>query len=416
MSRRKVCVVVNSRANYGRIKSFLRAAQEHLGIELQLIVGASALLHRFGSAIEIIRADGFEPNAIVHTIVEGENPVTMAKSVGLGAIELASYFDSFRPDVVLTVADRFETIATAITASYMNIPVAHTQGGEVSGSIDENVRHAVTKLSHIHFPATERARDFLLRMGEQPEAIHLVGCPSIDILQEIDLSLPSDMFERYKGVGADLDPLKPYIVVLQHPVTTEYGRGLAQINETLAAVDRFGRGGMQVAWLWPNVDAGSDDIAKGLRIFRETRHPDYIHFYRNFPVEDYARLINGAECLIGNSSSGIREGAFLGTPFVNIGSRQRNRERGPNVIDVPYEADSIYAAIKRQLDHGRYQRSYLFGDGNSGRRIAQELSQSEIILEKTLNYIANRQSSVGLSRRLNDAWANTSHGSDGEFG
>ena len=226
MSQRKVCVVVNSRANYGRIKSFLRAAMDHPDLELQLIVGASALLYRFGSAIDIIRDDGFKPQAIVHSVVDGETPVTMAKSVGLGTIELATHFEALKPDVVLTVADRFETIATAIAASYMNIPVAHTQGGEVTGSIDENVRHAITKLSHIHFPATERAREFLLRMGERPDTIHVTGCPSIDILVENDLALPEDIFARNKGVGAALDVSKPYVMVLQHPVTTEYGEGL----------------------------------------------------------------------------------------------------------------------------------------------------------------------------------------------
>ena len=320
MSQRKVCVVVNSRANYGRIKSFLRAAMDHPDLELQLIVGASALLYRFGSAIDIIRGDGFEPQAIVHSVVDGETPVTMAKSVGLGTIELATHFEALKPDVVLTVADRFETIATAIAASYMNIPVAHTQGGEVTGSIDENVRHAITKLSHIHFPATERAREFLLRMGERPDTIHVTGCPSIDVLVENDLALPKDIFARNKGVGADLDVSKPYVMVMQHPVTTEYGEGLTQIEATLKAVDRIGRQGMQVIWLWPNADAGSDDVAKGLRVFRENNDPDYLHLYRNFSPEDYARLLNNAVCMIGNSSSGLREAAYLGTPSVNIGT------------------------------------------------------------------------------------------------
>jgi UDP-hydrolysing UDP-N-acetyl-D-glucosamine 2-epimerase len=384
---RKVCVIVNSRANYGRIKSFLRAAEQHPDLELQLVVGASALLYRFGSVVDTIRADGFRIDAIVHSIVEGENPVTMAKSVGLGMIELATLFATLEPDVVLTVADRFETIATAVSANYMNIPVAHTQGGEVSGSVDENVRHAVTKLSHIHFPATERARDFLLRLGERADTIHLTGCPSIDILTEIDLSLPPDMFERYKGVGAQLDPTKPYIVVLQHPVTTEYGQGLAQIIATLKALDRLRSNSMQVVGLWPNVDAGSDDIAKGLRMFREHCRPDRWHFYRNFAVEDYARLINGAMCIVGNSSSGLREGAFLGVPCVNIGSRQRNRERGPNVIDAPHDADAIYAAVLQQLEHGRYQQSYTFGDGHAGQRIADILAKADFEMEKALNYL-----------------------------
>lgn len=384
---RKVCVVVNSRANYGRIKSFLRAARNHPKLKLQLIVGASALLYRYGSAINVIRADGFEPDAIVHSIVEGETPVTMAKSVGLGTIELATHLQSLAPDVVLTVADRFETIATAVAASYMNIPVAHTQGGEVSGSIDENVRHAITKLSHVHFPATERARDFLLRMGEQPETIHLTGCPSIDLLVDADLSLPHGIFDRYRGVGAPIDPAKPYMVVLQHPVTTEYGDGLAQINETLKAVDLIGRKGMQVIWLWPNVDAGSDDISKGLRVFRERHNPGYLAFVRNFAADDYARVLNHAVCIVGNSSSGLREGAFLGTPCVNIGSRQRDREHAPNVVHAPHEADAIHAAIERQIAHGRYPRSLMFGDGRAGARIADILAEAPLRLEKTLNYL-----------------------------
>jgi UDP-hydrolysing UDP-N-acetyl-D-glucosamine 2-epimerase len=387
VSQRKVCVVVNSRANYGRIKSFLRAASDHPGLKLQLVVGASALLHRFGRVIDIIRGDGFEPQAVVHSIVDGETPVTMAKSVGLGTIELATHFEALKPDVVLTVADRFETIATAIAASYMNIPVAHTQGGEVTGSIDENVRHAITKLSHIHFPATERAREFLLCMGEREDTIFVTGCPSIDVLVENDLALPADIFMRNTGVGADLDVSKPYVMVLQHPVTTEYGEGLTQIEATLKAVDRVGRQGMQVIWLWPNADAGSDDVAKGLRVFRENNNPTYLHLYRNFSPEDYARLLNNAVCMIGNSSSGLREAAFLGTPSVNIGSRQRGRDRARNVIDVPHNAEDIYRAIELQIANGRYPRSLMFGDGSSGKRIADILAQASLRLEKTLSYL-----------------------------
>ncbi|MGD8435098.1 MAG: UDP-N-acetylglucosamine 2-epimerase, partial [Syntrophobacterales bacterium] len=171
MAKRKVCVVVNSRANYGRIKSVLRAIREHPDLDLILIVGASALLWRFGNVAEQIREDGFQTDAIVYSIVEGENPTTMAKSTGMGIMELATQFENLKPDVVITVADRFETIATAIAASYMNIPLAHTQGGEVTGSIDESVRHAITKLAHIHFPATEKAKDNVIRMGEDPEKV-----------------------------------------------------------------------------------------------------------------------------------------------------------------------------------------------------------------------------------------------------
>lgn len=382
-SPRKICVVVNSRANYGRIKSVLSAIVAHQDLELQLITGASALLHRFGSVIDLIRQDGFEPDATVYSIVEGETPTTMAKSTGMAIIELATQFENLKPDVALTVADRFETIATAIAASYMNIPVAHTQGGEVTGSIDESVRHAITKLSHIHFPATEQSRDFLIRMGEAEDTVHLTGCPSLDAISEIDLSLPDDFFSRHRGVGPGLDPKEPYIVVLQHPVTTEYGQGLEQIEETLEAVERIG---MQTAWLWPNVDAGSDDVSKGIRRFREKRNPEKMHFYINFGVEDYARLINNASCLVGNSSSALREGAFLGVPAVNIGTRQAGREHGPNVIHVGYKTADIETAVLRQIDHGRYEQSTMFGDGRAGPRIAKHLANSEIRIQKRLSY------------------------------
>ncbi len=381
--RRRVCVIVNSRANYGRIKSVMRAVQENPELELQLIVGASALLSRFGNVRDVIVNDGFEPRATVHSIVEGETPTTMAKSTGLAIIELATQFENLKPDVVITVADRFETLATAVAASYMNIPLAHTQGGEVTGSIDESVRHAVTKLAHIHFPATKTAADYLVRMGEAPDTVHFTGCPSIDLIADIDLALPDDIFTRYKGVGAELAPTKPYLVVLQHPVTTEYGQGFTQINETLQAAARIG---MPTAWLWPNVDAGSDDVSKGLRMYREREHPKWLHLYRNFAPEDYARLINNAACVVGNSSSGLREGAFLGVPVVNIGSRQQGREHGPNVVHAPYESRAIEAAVRKQVAHGRYPSSKMFGDGTAGKRISDILAGATFRIQKRLAY------------------------------
>lgn len=382
-NKKKVCTVINSRANYGRIKTVLSAIKDRNDLELQIIVGASALLHRFGEVQKVIKADGFKSDASLYSIVEGENPTTMAKSTGLAIIELSTLFENLRPDVVITVADRFETMATAVAASYMNIALAHTQGGEVTGSIDESVRHAVTKLAHLHFAATERAADYLIRMGENPAMVHCTGCPSIDIVANIDLTLPDDLFVRYRGVGPDLNPKGPYIVVLQHPVTTEYGHGFSQIQETLKAVASIH---MQTVWLWPNVDAGSDEISKGLRMFREKQSPDYVHFYRNFTPEDYARLTKNAACLVGNSSSGLREGSFLGVPVVNIGTRQAGRERGENVMQVDYDAGMIEKAIRRQLDHGPYEKCMLFGDGKAGVRIAKILSETEISIQKRLFY------------------------------
>ena len=220
-------------------------------------------------------------------------------------------------------------------------------------------------------------------MGEDPADVYMTGCPSIDLIPMVDLARPDDLFERYGGVGAEVHPNKPYIVVLQHPVTTEYGQGFAQVEQTLQAIDRIA---MPTVWLWPNVDAGSDDISKGLRVYREQRSPDFVHFYRNFSAEDYLRLINGASCLVGNSSSGIREGAFLGVPVVNIGTRQQARERGPNVLDVGYDNQEIETAIRRQLAKGQYERSELFGDGKAGERIVEVLAKHEFKIQKRLTY------------------------------
>ncbi len=383
---RKVCIVVHSRANYGRIKTVMRAVQDHPDLELQLIVGSSALLHRFGPAIDVIRADGFRETAVVHTIVEGETPATMAKSTGLAIIELSTYFDNLKPDVVLTVADRFETLATAVAAAYMNIPLAHTQGGEVTGSIDESVRHAITKLAHLHFPATERAAEFIKRMGEETRAVFLTGCPAIDIVAETDHILPREIF-RNRGTGPELSPDRDFVIVLQHPVTTEYGSGFAQIAETLEAVNPLAQEGMQVVWLWPNVDAGSDDVSRGIRMFRERSGEKNMQFFKNFSPEEYVQLLAKARCIVGNSSSGLREGAFLGTPCVNIGSRQAGRERAENVMDVPHDRKAIGDAIRHQIALGRYARSELVGDGKAGKRIADILATFEFRIQKKLSYV-----------------------------
>src|SRR4051794_12559534 len=263
---RKVCVVVASRANYARIKTALEAIRDHPDLELQLVAGASLVLERFGNALEVVTMDGFSPNATIRFIIEGETPATMAKSTGLGMLELPTVFELLQPGVVVTVADRFETIATAVAAAYMNIPVAHTQGGEVSGSIDESVRHAVTKLAHLHFPATELAARRVIAMGEDRNSVFNVGCPSIDLVARTDLGLRQDVLELFGGTGSPVDPERPFLLVMQHPVTTEYGDGFDQMTETLEAVAELG---MQALVFWPNVDAGSDDVAKSIRTFRE---------------------------------------------------------------------------------------------------------------------------------------------------
>jgi UDP-hydrolysing UDP-N-acetyl-D-glucosamine 2-epimerase len=380
--RRKVCVVVASRANYARIRSVLQAVREHPDLELQIVAGASLVLRRFGNAVDVMSMDGFSPDATIRFIIEGETPATMAKSTGLGLLELPTVFELLQPDVVVTVADRFETIATAIAAAYMNIPVAHTQGGEISGSIDESVRHAVTKLAHLHFPATELSAQRVLAMGEDPAAVFNVGCPSIDLVAATELGLHRDALERFGGIGSPIDADQPFILMIQHPVTTEYGEGLDQINETLEAVVSAG---LQALVFWPNVDAGSEDVAKGLRLFRETGEAHGFHFFRNLPPEVFVRLMAHCACMVGNSSAALREGAFIGTPAVTVGTRQQGRERGPNVIETPSESGAIAAAIQMQLEHGRYERSTIFGDGGAGARIADILATERPSVQKRLH-------------------------------
>ena len=381
---RKVCVVVTARPSYARIKSVLEAVRDRPDLELQLVVGASALLERYGPAIDVIRADGFEPDAIAYMVVEGENLVTTAKSTGMGVVELASVFERLQPDIVVSVADRYETIATAIAASYMNIPLAHVQGGEVTGSIDEKVRHAVTKLADIHLVCTELAAERVVRMGEDPASVFLTGCPSIDLADRVANERDIfDPFERYAGVGDEFDIDQDYIVIMQHPVTTEYMDAAKQIDETLVALTKVQ---LPVFFFWPNVDAGSDRISKRIRTFREENDLPHVYFFKNLPPEDFLRLINRARCVIGNSSVGIRECSYLGVPVVNIGTRQHGCERGPNVIDVESSSDAILAALERHLAGEPVPRAHLYGDGQAGERIASVLATCELSIEKRLTY------------------------------
>ena len=383
---RKICIVVGSRANYSSIKSVMCAVRANPDLKLQLIVGASALLDRFGSVVDVIEADGFEPDAKVTMIVEGETPGTMAKSTGLGLLELPTIYGMLKPDVVVSVGDRFETMATAVAAAYMNIPLAHTMGGEISGTIDESIRHAVTKLSHLHFPANKQAGDRIVRMGEDPAAVHVVGCPRIDLVAEIARSNghieSADWLER-EGVGAHITLDKPFLLVSQHPVTTEYGQGEQQIVETLMALHELH---MPTIMLWPNADAGSEDISRGMRKFREQYRPEYIRFYKNFPIDTYVRLMLSCACAIGNSSAPLREGAYVGVPTVNIGSRQQGRDRAENVTDAGPDRREIVAAVRRQLAHGRYSSNHLYGDGGAGPRIAKILAEAPLRVQKRLSY------------------------------
>lgn len=385
MSRRKVCVVITARPSYSRIQTALAALRAHPDVTLQLVVAGSALLDRYGTASSYIEEDGFAIDARVFMVLEGENPTAMAKTTGLGLLELATVLDNLKPDVVVTVADRYETIATAIAAAYMNVPVAHVQGGEVTGSIDEKVRHAVTKLADLHLVSTELAAERVRRMGEDPSRVHVTGCPSIDLAAAVAASprLDFDPIERYGGVGRELDLAGDFLVVMQHPVTTEYEAARGQAFETLNAIAEVG---LPTLWFWPNVDAGSDGTSNAIRTFRELHRPAHIHFFKNMRPEDFLRVLLASRALVGNSSVGIRECSYLGVPCVNVGTRQEGRERGANVVDIGYDQREIVAAIGLQLAHGHYPSDPLYGDGKAGPRIADLLAHEPLSVEKRLAY------------------------------
>lgn len=385
MKKRKICVVVTARPSYARVKTALQAIKEHQELELQLVLAGSALLDRYGSAVNIIEQDGFEVVEKIYNIIEGETPTAMAKTTGIAIMELATAFQNLKPDIVVTIADRFETIATSIAASYQNIPLAHIQGGEVTGNIDEKVRHANTKLADIHLVASEDARQRVLKMGEDSSVVINTGCPSMDIAREVlkNPTLDFNPMKKYGGVGSLKNWENGYLVVMQHPVTTEFEKSREHVLTTLQAVNELD---IPTFWFWPNVDAGSDGTSKGIRAFREFDNPQNIKFFKNMEPLNFLKLIKNSKCLIGNSSVGIRECAFLGIPVVNIGTRQHGRQRAKSVIDCGYNKEDIKEAIRKHLDNGHYESEFIYGDGYAGKKIADALASCELKFHKTITY------------------------------
>ena len=386
MKNRKICVVITARPTYSRVKTALMAIDRHQDLELQLVIAGSALVDRYGSVVDIIEQDGFVIRDKVFVVLEGENQRSMAKTTGLAVIELSNTFYNLKPDAVMVIADRFETISISIAASYQNIPLIHLQGGEVTGNIDEKVRHANTKLADLHLVASEGAKNRVIRMGEDPDFVINTGCPSIDLAMTLSKSkdLLFDPIEKYGGVGEIGDWKSGYLVVLQHPVTTEYRESRHHIKNTLEAINDLN---IPTFWFWPNIDSGADGTSNGIRSFRELHKPKNIRFFKNMGPTDFLQLLRHSHCLIGNSSVGIRECAFLGVPVVNIGSRQNRRERAANVIDVPYDKASIIEGIQNRLEvKNGSESSAIYGNGNSGNYIAEILAKVPLRFHKTIMY------------------------------
>lgn len=329
---KKICVVVMSRANYGRLKSVMKAIQEHPGLTLQLITGCSAL----SLPME------YEPDYRIQCLINGDDTEAMAITTGVLLTKVTDALKNLNPDVVLIHGDRYELTAVATAAAYMNIPIAHTEGGEDTGTIDDKVRNVISSLADIHFPVTQQAADKL--RGFAKGSICVVGSTALDSLVGIDLSNTRE---------------EPYIVILHHPNTTEP----EDISELLKALKHIP---LHKVWVNPNVDAGSRKLLKQI-------HNLDVEFVKDLSPHEYARLLKNCVCLFGNTSSGIKEGAFLGVPYVCIGNRQRNREHGDNVVFCDYSVNSIISGYTR-ITHSPIDMDTRFGDGTSAKRITEVLA------------------------------------------
>jgi UDP-hydrolysing UDP-N-acetyl-D-glucosamine 2-epimerase len=378
----RIAVTLVDRANYGRLKPVMKAMSEAQEIDMRVVCAGTMLLDRFGKSRDVLLKDGFCVDEEVFTEVEGSLLATMAKSVGLAVIEFANVYQRLKPDFVLLIGDRYEALGAAIAAVYQNICLIHLQGGEVTGSIDESSRHAITKLAHYHFPATRRATEYVIAMGEDPSTVFWCGCPSADVVHEANRELPHDELSRL-GVGTPMDFSKAYLLVLFHPVTTEFGGAEQQMEALLAAVKAVGE---PVVLLWPNIDADSDGISQAIRRFRELNKNFPLHAYKNFEPDAYVPILSMARCAVGNSSSFVRDASFLGTPVVLVGGRQDGRELSKAVIRVEPSKNEILKAIIAQLSNGRYPASDLYGIPGVSKRIVKRIIELRPYSQKRLFY------------------------------
>ena len=379
--RRKIACMTATRADYPRVKSVLQEISKRSNLELYLIVTGMHLLKEFGCTVKEIEKNGFDIYARVKMYSDDDTPYGMAKAAACCSSRIADVLKKIDPDIFLITVDRIETLASAQSAAYMNIPIAHIQGGEVTGTIDESIRHAVTKLSHIHFPATPDAAERIIKMGEDPNYVFTVGCPYIDIIRTLKYRDKEELAVYYR-----FNPDRPLILFTQHPVTTEYGHGVKQIKNTIEALENFPD--TEVIAIYSNTDAGGREIKdimeKNLQF----------HVFPNITDRDYLSLMKHANLMIGNSSAGIREAPSFKLPVVNIGTRQNGRLRVGNVIDVSGNVDEIIWAIKKALYDEDFRNCVKkadnpYGDGFSAKRIVDILESVELsnkLIQKRIMY------------------------------
>jgi UDP-hydrolysing UDP-N-acetyl-D-glucosamine 2-epimerase len=364
--RKKLIVAVTNRSSYNKIKTVLKNLPDF--IEPVLALGNSIYFYRYGYAYQNIKQDFPDIKIIKSSMsVEGDTLVKMPQSVGVGLLELANVFDNEKPDMVVTIADRYETTATAISASFMNIPLAHLQGGEISGTVDDDVRNLITQLATYHFPATNDAADRIMQMkGKDHDKIWAFGCPSMDLLKMTNTD-PDDVNKH--GHGDEIDTSDQYILVMLHPDTKG---SLIDVEMVMDVLNEFPA---QKIIFWPNIDPSNDKIAKVWRMKQEGYWKSPVRYVRHLDHELFGDLLINSDCIIGNSSAGIREATFTGTPSITIGDRQNGRECGVNVMHVPFNSISITNALIEQLCHGSYYSNTMYGTGNAGKLIAFKIGE-----------------------------------------
>jgi UDP-N-acetylglucosamine 2-epimerase (non-hydrolysing)/GDP/UDP-N,N'-diacetylbacillosamine 2-epimerase (hydrolysing) len=380
---RTIAVITGTRAEYGLLKPVMQAIQAK-GMTLQLVVTGMHLSRKHGYTVREIENDGFIINEWVRMYQGDDGGGAMAKGLGAGITGITRAFEKLNPDIVLVLGDRSEALAGAIAGAYLNKIVAHIHGGEVSkGCIDESIRHAITKFSHIHFPATEESAERIRRLGERPENIHVVGAPGLDAILSAGYTPPEQVAEKYM-IGQD----KPLVLAVQHPVTQQAQEAAEQMRTTLEALRELGA---QTILIYPNNDAGGQSM---MRVIEGESLPPNIKVYRSIRHEDYLGIMRLASVIVGNSSSGIIEAPSFKLPAVNIGIRQEGRLRGSNVIEAPHGKEAIIKAMLKALNDGGFRRAVEraknpYGDGKTSGRIANILYNVEItdrLRQKQITY------------------------------
>ena len=369
---KKVAVVVASRANYGRSKTLIKAIDSHQDLQLELIVCGSAILDKYGKTSEIIKKDGLKISCECNYLLSGSDLRSQSTSTGLAIIQLTDVLAKIQPNFVVTIADRYETLATAISASYQNIPLIHLQGGDISGNIDDRVRHAITRLSDYHFPASINSYNNLIKMGESKNNIWMFGCPSMDIVYNSPSLEDLKRDIKLNHIFHDLIP-KEYFLVLFHPVTDFPRESQNLMTIFFESLKEFED--KKIILISPNVDAGSENIRDQIKSLTPNLKNNLI-VMENLAPEKFVTLIKNASICIGNSSSFLREAALCGTPSLILGRRQEGREMGLNcTLLKKVEKKSLTQAISEILEIRDFPTDNRFGDGSSGKKIAEQISK-----------------------------------------